>query len=263
MAYSSGAPPAELLARDGARGSGGLDGAKQGELDQDLTALSYVPRVSLSNDHVAVQRTQDFEIGYERVDGSRTYTAGVYHEVVSNAAFMLSSPDASLPAGNLMPDLNSNSVILNVGSYQRTGFDAGVKQMLGDHAEVALAAGMTGALTAARGGDVSETIAGLTSKQVPWVTIRAATLVPITGTRITVDYGWTDPGTLMPAHLSLRKESIRTSARIFISASRCPPFCRGAWSSPRSFVTCSRRAICRWVPRTACSPRRRERCGVG
>jgi hypothetical protein len=199
MAYSSGAPPAELLARDDARSSGS-DGMKLGELDQDLTALSYVPRVSLSNDHVAVQHTQDFEIGYERVEGPRTYTAGVYHEAVSNAAFMLSSPDANLPAGNLMPDLNSNSVILNVGSYQRTGFDAGVKQMLGDHAEIAMAAGMTGALTLSRA-DVQDMMEGLGLKQVPWVTVRAATLIPVTGTRITVDYGWTDPGTLIPAHV--------------------------------------------------------------
>ncbi len=203
VAYSSGAPPAELLARDGARGSGGLEGAKQGELDQDLTALSYVPRVSMSNDHVAVQRTQDFEIGYERVDGSRTYTAGAYREVVSNAAFMLSSPDASLPAGNLMPDLNSNSVILNVGSYQRTGFDAGVKQMLGDHFELALAAGMTGALIASRGAEVHDMTEGLAPKQVPWITIRTTTVIPVTGTRITADYGWTDPGTLIPTHLFL------------------------------------------------------------
>ena len=201
VAYSSGAPPAELLARDGARS--GSDGVRQGELDQDLAALSYMPRVSLSNGHAAVQRTQDFEIGYERVEGSRTYTAGAYREVVSNAAFMLSSPDASLPPGNLMPDLNSNSVILNVGSYQRTGFDAGVKQMLGDHAEIAVAAGSAGALTASRGGDTRDLMEGLAPKQVPWVTIRATTIIPVTGTRIMVDYGWTDAEALIPAHLFL------------------------------------------------------------
>ena len=155
VAFSSGAPPAELLTRDG---------EKAGGLDQDLAALSLVPRVSLSDEHVVVERTQNFEIGYERVESTRTWTAGAYHESVTNAAFMLSSAGSGIPAADLMPDLNSNSSILNVGSFQRTGFDAGVKQSLGDHLELALAVGRTGALAAAQsqavGGDSRNMLTG-------------------------------------------------------------------------------------------------------
>ena len=45
-----------------------------------------------------MERTQNLEIGYERVAGSRTYSLGAYDESVSNAAFMLSAPADFLPA---------------------------------------------------------------------------------------------------------------------------------------------------------------------
>jgi Carboxypeptidase regulatory-like domain len=208
VAYSSGAPPAELLARDSAVSSS-PDRFHAGELDQDLTALSLVPRISLSNNHAVVQRTQNFEMGYERVVGPLAFTAGAYRESVSNAAFMLTDPSASVPSGNLMPDLNSSSSILNVGSYQRTGVDASVRQSLGDRFDVAVAAGSTGAL-ALGGAAASSNGSGLrdimTQKQVAWVTIRASATAPVTGTRLTADYGWTDPGTLVPTHVFMTQK---------------------------------------------------------
>jgi hypothetical protein len=103
LAYSSGAHPTELLARDA---------DSSGNLDQDLGTLALIPRVSLSDGHVAVEHTQNFEIGYERVDGSRTYSLGAYQENVSNAAFMLSSAPDFLPAGDLLPDLERLGVEL-------------------------------------------------------------------------------------------------------------------------------------------------------
>ena len=207
VAYSSGAPPAELLARDGASLGNTGDATKSGELDQNLTALSLVPRVSLSNEHAVVQRTQNYEIGYERVEGTRTWTAGAYRESVSNAAFMLSAPGASIPAGNLMPDLNSNSSILNVGSFQRMGFDAGLRQMLGDRLELAAAVGSTGALTQASLRSVASALEtgglhdDLAQKQVAWVTLRVTATAPVTGTRLAADYGWTTPNALVPTHV--------------------------------------------------------------
>jgi hypothetical protein len=206
VAYSSGAPPAELLARDAAPVTG-ADGAKSGELDQGLTALSLVPRVSLSNDHAVVQRTQNYEIGYERVEGTRTWTAGAYRESVSNAAFMLSSADANIPVANLMPDLNSNSSILNVGSFQRIGFDAGLRQMLGDHLELAAAVGSTGALTYRASPAPADGLgADLAQKQVAWVTLRVTATTPVTGTRLAADYGWTDPNALVPTHVFMTQK---------------------------------------------------------
>lgn len=197
LAYSSGAHPTELRARDSESSE---------SLDQDLATLALLPRVSLSDGHVAVERTHNFEIGYERVDGSRTYSLGAYQENVSNAAFMLSSAPNFLPAGDLLPDLGSNSTIFNLGSYHRTGYTAAVKQSLGEHAQVSVAAGRTGVLLAGGGqsfADSQELRAGVREGQRPWVTARVSGTVPRTGTHLSGDYGWTDFSALMPAHFSL------------------------------------------------------------
>jgi hypothetical protein len=201
VAFTSGGQPTELLARDG---------QKSGELQQDLAALALMPVISLSDSHMTVERTQNLEIGYDRVSGSRTYSLGAYEETVSNAAFMLSAPADFLPAADLLPDLSSRSSIFNIGSYHRTGFTAGVKQMLGDHAEVAVAAGRTGVLTAARGeqpfGDSDALRAGIGQGQRAWVTVRVAGTLPRAGTRIAANYGWTDFHVLMPAHLFVTQD---------------------------------------------------------
>ena len=205
VAFSSGARPTELLARD----SHGLREQTGSELEQNLTALASMPSLSLSDSHVAVQRTQNMEVGYERVAGSRTFSFGAYRENVSNAAFMLSAPADFLPAEDLLPDLSSRSSIFNLGSFQRTGYTAAVKQMLGDHTEVSVAVGRTGALMApaeANGtdsgyGDSQQLRAGIRQGQRNWVTLRVAGTVPLAGTRLAANYGWTDFRVLMPAHL--------------------------------------------------------------
>jgi len=202
VAYTSGAPPVELLARDG---------QQSGELQQDLTALALMPPVSLSDSHVRVERTQDLEIGYERVAGSRTYSLAAYQEAVTNAAFMLSGPAGFLPAADLLPDLNSSSSIVNIGSYHRVGYNVGIKQKLGEHTEVSVAAGRAGVLTTRPGEqsyvDTSALQAGIGQAQRAWVTVRVAGTVPRTGTRMTADYGWTDFRVLMPVHLFVTEAS--------------------------------------------------------
>ncbi len=202
VAFTSGGQPTELLARDG---------QKSGELQQDLAALALMPVLSLSDSHVTVERTQNLEIGYDRVAGSRTFSLGAYEETVSNAAFMLSAPADFLPASDLLPDLSSRSSIFNVGSYHRTGFTAGVKQMLGDHAEVAVAVGRTGVLTTPANADQSYADsgalrAGIGQGQRAWVTVRVAGTLPRAGTRIAANYGWTDFSVLMPAHLFVTQD---------------------------------------------------------
>ncbi|MEO8049781.1 MAG: carboxypeptidase-like regulatory domain-containing protein [Acidobacteriota bacterium] len=196
LAFTSGGSPTELLARDD---------HKAGELEQDLVALSLMPTLSLSDSHVTVERTQNMEIGYERVAGSRSYSLAAYDESVSNAAFMLSGPAAFISAADLLPDLGSRSNIFNIGSYHRIGYSAGVKQMVGDHAEVSVMAGRAGVLTApgtAGSYTDSQTLrAGIGEAQRAWVTIRVSGTVPGAGTRIATNYGWTDFRVLMPVHL--------------------------------------------------------------
>jgi hypothetical protein len=202
VAFTSGGRPTELLTRVVER---------SGELEQDLAALAVMPTVSLSNSHVTVERTQNVEVGYERVAGSRTYSLGAYSESVSNAAFMLGGPGDFLPAGDLLPDLGSTSSIFNIGSYRRTGYNAAVKQVLGEHAEVSVAAGRAGVLTAHQSdgsyGDAAALRAGIGQAQRVWVTVRVAGTIPGAGTRVAANYGWTDFNVLMPAHLFVTQAS--------------------------------------------------------
>jgi hypothetical protein len=196
VAFTSGGSPTELLARDE---------QKSGELEQDLTALAAMPTLSVSESHLTVERTQNLEIGYERVEGTRTFSVGAYDESVSNASFMLSGPADFISSADLLPDLGSRSSIFNIGSFHRIGYDAGVKQALGDHAEVSVMAGRAGVLTApgTEGSYTdSQTLrAGIGQAQRAWVTIRVAGTMPHTGTRISANYGWTDFNVLMPVHL--------------------------------------------------------------
>jgi hypothetical protein len=201
--YSDGAQPTELAQQ--AAGSASPETAAGGEsLTQDLTALATLPRVSLANDHVHVQRTQNFEMGYQRVVGRTTYTTAVYSESVSNAALTLSGPQNFLPVSDSMPDIGTNSAIFNIGSYNRVGYTVAAKQSLTDHLEATVAAGRTGALAADAAQLDSDTAAGIRSairvQNSPWMTGSVATTVRATGTRIQSSYGWTDPRLLMPDH---------------------------------------------------------------
>ena len=210
VAFSSGGQPVELLARDE---------AKAGDFEQELAALALLPRVSLSNARAVVERTQNYEIGYERAIGRATYSVGAYQESVSNAAFMLSSyGDAGsammLSTLDLLPDLSSRSSILNVGSYRRIGYTAAIKQPLGEDWEVTVAAGRTGVLLPTGLGSESyssagDLRAGIRIGQRPWVTVRASGRVPHSGTYLTANYGWTDFRALTPIHVYLTQKQLQ------------------------------------------------------
>ncbi len=204
--YSDGAQPTDLAAQPEPVSSSET-GAGGESLNQDLTALATLPRVSLDNDHVRVQRTQNFELGYQRVAGRTTFTTAAYRESASNAAFTLSGGPNFLPVADSMPDIGTNSSIFNVGSYNRIGYAASVKQSLTDHLDASVSAGQTGALTADSAQFDADTAAGLRGaireRQSPWMTASVAIIVPASGTRIQSSYGWTDPRELMPDHYYL------------------------------------------------------------
>jgi len=200
MAFSSGTQPGQLLARN-------VESADT--LSRDLVALAMAPRVSLGDGHARVERRETFEASYQHAVGSRTYSAGIYRESVSNAAFMLSGPADFLPASDLMTQLGSSSQIFNAGNYQRTGYSASVTQALGDQLDVALAAGRGGALLAGSNSvvDADALRGSIRTVQRTWLTARVSRTLPVTGTRVVSSYGWTDFRTLMPAHLSMTDQT--------------------------------------------------------
>lgn len=204
IAFSSGTQPGQLLSRN-------MESADT--LSQDLAALAMGPRVSLGDAHTEVERRESFEASYKHVSGSRTYAAGFYRETVSNAAFMLSGPSDFLPSSDLLAELGSSSQVFDAGKYQRMGYSGSVTQSLGEHFDVTMAAGRAGALLAGPSSmsDADALRAGIHTVQRTWLTARASRTLPVTGTRISTSYGWTDFRTLMPSHLSLTDQSNQDS----------------------------------------------------
>ena len=197
IGYSAGAPPIELLAH-----SGDPDEV----MNRDLAALAALPRLSLQNGETEVQQTRNIEIGYRKQAGSRVYGLDGYAEKVSNAAATMSGPVGTFSPGDLLPDISSNTTVLNVGAYSRTGFSGSATQHLGDHVDVAIAAGRGGVLKSTASGPVntaSDVRAGIRTGRDYWASARASMVLPVTGTRISVSYEWLPPGVMMPMHFSI------------------------------------------------------------
>lgn len=202
VGYSSGANATELMehSRDG------QEFRESASLDRNLSALAALPRVSLRNGNLAAQRTGNIELGYRKVAGSREYSAGVFHERVSNGAVTLAG-SGDLFDGDVLPDLGSQSSVFNTGKFDRWGYLATVTQNLGEHLEISVAYGRGGALTTAErslSADDAATLRKLIQvQQRNWASARAAGTLPGSGTRVSASYGWADYRSLMPSHLYL------------------------------------------------------------
>jgi hypothetical protein len=194
---SFGAPPIELLAH-----SGDPDLA----MNRDLTALGSLPRLSLRDGRVEVQQTRNLEIGYQKRWGSRVFGLSGYSEKVSSTAATMSGLGWRFAPGDVLPDISTSTNVVNLGGYSRLGFSGSLTQHLGDHVDVAAAAGRSGVLEAASAGPVttpSELRSDIRIGQDYWVSARASAVTPVTGTRISASYEWMQPGAMMPVHFSL------------------------------------------------------------
>jgi len=207
FAFSSGTQPGEF-----ARGAGpeSVGPESSDALNQDLAALAWLPRVSRRDGDLQIQRTQSFELGYQIVEGSRTFSLGAYDEAVSNAALTLSGSSGVVPATDSLPDLGTNDRIFNAGSYKRTGMTVGIKQGLGEHLQASVATGRTGALTSDAHQAAfysAQSLRGMIHEvDRPWVSASLAVTLPWSGTYVVSSYGWTDSKVLMPDHLYLAQD---------------------------------------------------------
>jgi hypothetical protein len=206
VAYSSGAPPAEL-----AMAPRDADGRVPGDseaLAQDLAALAMLPRLSLLDGHSAIQRSQDVEIGYEKKIRATTFNLSAYRERVSNDAMTVVAPEGAFAPGDLLPDVSSQNSVFDAGSYQRSGFAASVSQALGERVEIGSSFGSGGALAPA-GDDLAANSAEALRERLQvtqrfWASARASARLPFTGTIITGSYQWMDyNNTIMPDHFYL------------------------------------------------------------
>jgi Carboxypeptidase regulatory-like domain len=196
--YSSGLPPAEFFAMKGEAGN---------DLQQDLAALSLFPRVSLREGRVRVQRTENFEVGYRKVTGSRTFSMAAYSESLNNAAITMVAPAGSFPSSDLLPDLLSNSSVFNLGRYAGFGYMGSLTQELAENLNVTGAFGSGTALTPDGSQLLTEKpdeVRGIMRHgRRYWLAVKLTAKAPHTGTLLTTSYRWADGRSLNAGHYYL------------------------------------------------------------
>ena len=199
IGYSSGAPPVELLQSQN---------EAEADLHRDVMALAVLPRVSLRAGQALVQRTQNVEIGYEIQAGSRTISVAAYRESVGNGALTMSTPAGFYMAGDLLPELSSNSSVFNIGQYERYGYSATLAQQLGENYSAAVSYGRGGVLTTSDDavlttGDADELRRLIRRAQRQWIRGSVSGVAPVTGTRFAASYEWSGSQSLTPGHVYL------------------------------------------------------------
>lgn len=185
----------------------GLDSDDRGsdpELSRDMEALSARPRVGLLNDQAQVEKGHDYEVSYSTKVGSREFRISGFRQRVSNTALRLSNANSGF-AGDLLPDVYSNSSIFDAGTFTSTGYSASVTQHVGEHVKVTAIYGSsdnltpeTNTLSADTAEDLRKILRTVRRDQ---VTLRASAVVPATGTRLSGSYQFSDYNTLNPAQI--------------------------------------------------------------
>jgi hypothetical protein len=181
------------------------------DLLRDLASLSLVPRVTLDNGRAQVQRGDDYEIGFTERFGSREFRVSVYDESVSNSTLTIARPDGGLFAGDLVPDLFSNSALFNAGRFESTGYTASVTQDFGSSYKLTATYGTVGVMAPRNGLPPVATADDLRrfmeAGQRPAVTLRASGTVKQSGTRFVASYQWADYSSALPGPQFLTQSS--------------------------------------------------------
>jgi hypothetical protein len=197
--FSSGAPPLSLMSVPGV--------ASEASMQQQLGTLALFPRVSLADGSARVQRTQNFELGYQRAIGNTTLSAGAFHESIDNAAMTMAGAAGFYAPADLLPDLASRSSIFNIGSYQRMGYTVSVSEKIGESLSASLGYMNAGALSLSGQPLASSSPAALRSQFRPIsrhaLNARVSGVAPVTGTGYIASYQWTDYSVLNPVHFSI------------------------------------------------------------
>ncbi len=202
-AYSNGGRPDELLAHQQYR-EAELDGS-DADLSGPLDTLSRLPQISDKNGRLELQSAQDYEIGYTKTSGTRTYSLSAFSENVWNGRLNVAGDLSALNPGDLFSDGISPLSSYNIGNYDRVGYLASVNQRLNESLDVAVAYGRMGGFAANPNGlassGSSSGVSFLNQRDTNLVSFGAKAVVPRAGTHILADYGWIDPRTVVPTHM--------------------------------------------------------------
>ncbi len=192
-AYSDGGRPDELTAHQRLRT---MENDVSADLSSPLDALTRLPQISRRGGQLELQRTQNYELGYNKTSGSLTYALSAFYERVSNGRINLAGDVTSLDPDDLLFDGLSKTSTYNVGRYARTGYLASIDQRVNDSFDVALAYGRMGGLASGSGQSQLLEMGGHNI-----ASVNVSTRSRLTGTRLTTTYGWMDSNAIIPRHL--------------------------------------------------------------
>ena len=201
-AYSDGGRPNELSAHQTQQVS--ETGTDNDDLLSAVNALARLPELSDRDGRLELQRTENYELGYSKTEGSRTWAASAFYEDVSNGRIYVAGNTSSLDANNLLWDGVSTASTYNVGHYDRSGYLASMDQRVNDALDIAMAYGRMGGFTtdsSGMGQSVGTQEKFLDERNHNVATANVHTHLPKAGTQITANYGWVDSGAVIPRHI--------------------------------------------------------------
>ena len=206
--YSDGARPDELIAHQQYR-EAELDGG-EGDLSGPLDTLSRLPQLSARTGRLELQSTQDYELGYAKAFGTRTYALSAFSETVWNGRLNVAGDLSALNPGNVFSDGITPISSYNIGNYERVGYLASVNQRLADSIDVSLAYGRMGGFAASPDGFTGSpsNASFLIQKETNVASLSAKAIVPRAGTRILASYGWMDPRATVPTHIFTTQDAL-------------------------------------------------------
>jgi hypothetical protein len=206
LSYNDGGRPDELTAHQRYQ-SAEADAPPPDDLAGAVNSLARLPQISSRNGRLELQRSQDYELGYEKKSGARTYAVSAFYENVSNGRLTLAGDVAPLDPANLLFDGISKTSTYNIGQYTRRGYLASVDQRMNEMFDMAVAYGRMGGFTAAEGGlAISGASSGTQGQFLQSGTHNVASAnlnarARVSGTRVTASYGWMDTGSVIPRHV--------------------------------------------------------------
>ena len=181
----------------------GLDSRDPNDaLQNELAALTLLPRLSEMNGHVKVQRGDDYEIGYSDVLAGIEYRVSGYHQYVANTTLTIANPDSSLFSGDLLPSMFASSALFDAGNISSTGYSVSATRSLTQNYKVTVAYGTIGVMTPGTGAaifpDAESLRQAITTANRRALTFRSTGTVKHIGTRYVVSYQQADLKSAVP-----------------------------------------------------------------
>lgn len=197
-AYSDGGRPDELTAHQQYKAA--EYESTNNELADTVNAFARAPELSQSNGRLRLQRNHNYEIGYRKTVGSRTYAASAFYEDVTNGRMNITGDLAGVDADDLFYDGVSTTSTYNIGNFSRQGYIASVDQRVNESLDFALAYGRMGGMLTS-GSSWGSDGKFLDEKNLNVASANLEARIPRMGTRLAANYGWVDSGTLVPRHV--------------------------------------------------------------